>query len=247
MRAHDQAAARAFPGPDFYEVLRWIHAALNPAVYVEVGVLNGCSLAASQPHTLSIGIDPSPQPQSGPPGCRIFPLTSNEFFAAYDLREFTSGQDVDFALVDGLHLFEQTVEDFCNLERFMSPRGVIAIHDTIPLDRQTSSRIRTTEFYTGDVWKVVPWLRQCRPELAVATVAAGPSGLTLIRELNPQFDHSPVRGQTEPFAELEFDYFERHRDAFLETIPNQRAAVAAFCQNTPVQSTDSSGSVMPAR
>jgi len=248
MAAHDLAASRAFPGPDFREVLGWIHEALRPATYVEIGVYAGCSLAAVQPHTLAIGIDPDPQ-QDGcwPAGSRVFRLTSAEFFAKHDLRQLLGGKAVDLALIDGFHLFEQALEDLCNLERYIAPTGVIAVHDTIPLDRVTSARLRTTEFYTGDVWKIIPYLRRRRPELDVVTVTAAPAGLTLIRGLNPRYDPTQLLACTAEFAALEFDYFERHRQEFLRTMPNHRSAIQAFCQNTPVQSIASSGVAMPSR
>jgi hypothetical protein len=119
------------------------------------------------------------------------------------------------------------------------------MHDTIPLDRATSARTRTTEFYTGDVWKIVPHLRRYRPELEVATVTAAPSGLTLIRGLDPGRDHTQLLACTAELAALEFDYFERNREEFLRTMPNDRSAIQAFCQKTPVQSIASTGSVMP--
>jgi hypothetical protein len=248
MAAHDQAAVRAFPGPDFREVLRWVHQALHPATYVEIGVHSGCSLAAIQPYTLAIGIDPDPDPEGcWPAGTRVFRLTSTEFFVKHDLRQLLGGKAVDFALIDGFHLFEQAVEDLCNLERYIAPGGVIAVHDTIPLDRETSTRLRTTEFYTGDVWKVVPFLRRYRPELEIITVTAAPTGLTLVRGLDSEYDHSPLLTSTTEFAELEFQYFEQHREEFLRTLANDRSAIQTFCQKTPVQSTASSGVVIPAR
>jgi predicted O-methyltransferase YrrM len=248
MAAHDLAASGAFPGPGFREVLGWIHEALRPATYVEIGVYAGCSLAAVQAHTLAIGIDPDPQ-QDGcwPTGSRIFRLTSTEFFAKHDLRQVLGGKAVDLALIDGFHLFEQALEDLCNLERHIAPGGVIAVHDTIPLDRVTSARTRTTEFYTGDVWKMVPYLRRYRPELEVITVTAAPTGLTLIHGLNPGYHPTRLLASTAEFAALEFDYFERNREEFLRTMPNHRSAIQAFCQNTPVQSIASSGVEMPSR
>jgi len=231
MAADDLAASRAFPGPDFYEVLHWIHQSLRPATYAEIGVHSGFSLAALQPHTLAVGIDPEPRGQDRwSPGCRIFPLTSTEFFANHDLRRILGGKPLDLALIDGLHLFEQALEDFCNLERYIAPGGLIAIHDTMPLDRRTSSRSRTTEFHTGDVWKIVPFLRRLRPELDMVTVTAAPTGLTLVRGLHPEYGHSRLLAHTPEFAALDFNYFERHRGEFLCTIPNHRPAVEAFCQ-----------------
>ena len=46
----------------------------------------------------------------------IYELTSDEFFARYDLSELLGGP-VELAFIDGLHLFEQVLRDFVNLER----------------------------------------------------------------------------------------------------------------------------------
>ena len=243
MALHDGAAARRFPGPDFYAVLEWIHDALNPETYVEIGVLNGDSLRLAQPPTIAVGIDPNAVWE----GVRIFRLSSSEFFAHHDLRKVLGGRSVDFALVDGLHVFEQAIDDLFNLERYAGPGTVIALHDTIPLDRETSARNRRTEFYTGDVWKVLPFLRSYRPDLEMITVATAPTGLTLIRHCDCERDNTSILERIAEFAGLDFDYFERHCTEFLALMPNERSVVQAFCQYTPVQSIVRSGAVIPSR
>ena len=230
MAAHDWAAYEAFPGPDFHEVLAWIHADLCPETYVEIGVHSGTSLAIARSETFCVGIDPEPQAESFPANSRLFRLTSREFFSRYDLRHVLGGRAAGFALIDGLHRFEQVLEDLHNLERFMAPGGMVAVHDTIPLDRETSARERTTEFYTGDVWKVVAWLHRYRPEVEMVTVTTAPSGLTLIRGLDAERRPSAPDDSISTFARLEFDYFELHRNEFLRTILNRREPVADFCR-----------------
>ncbi len=248
MALHDADAAARFPGPDSYQVLGWIHEALKPETYLEVGVLGGCSLRLAQPPTVALGIDPAPLDDG--PWCtdtQLFRLTSTEFFTQHDPRRLLGGKPVAFAFIDGRHLFDQVIEDLFHLERHMAPHGIVALHDTIPLDRETSARRRTTEFYTGDVWKTLPFLRQERPDLEFVTVETAPTGLTLIRGWDPNRSVAPPSDRVAEFAALDFDYFERHSPEFLEPVPNDRAAVEAFCQNTPVQSIRSSGSVIFSR
>jgi len=247
MAAHDAAAARALPGPDFHHVLQWIHQIAKPAIYVEIGVHSGGSLTAVLPGTFAIGIDPEPREEFIPPGIQIYRLTSSEFFRKHDLSSILGGRAVDLALIDGFHLFEQALEDFCNLERYMAPEGIMAVHDTIPLNRETSSRQRVTEFYTGDVWKIVPFLSRYRPELTMTTVLTAPTGLTLIRGFDPAYRHRQLHRHIAGYRDLDFDDFVRYRAQFLQTIPNLRSAVEVFCQKTAVQSTRLSGVVMPSR
>lgn len=241
MANDDAAAAQRFPGPDYYEVLRWLHACLRPQAYLEIGVMNGCSLDAALPGTLAIGVDPAPQ-SAGERRAdrRLFPMTSSDFFNQSDLAAILGGKPLSLALIDGLHCFEQALEDLLNVARYTEPDGVIAIHDTVPLDRRTAERVRTTEFYSGDVWKIVPFLRTCLPEVKLVTVATAPTGLTLVRGLRALSATTPLLARAPEFARLDFDYFEQNGAAFLNLIPNHRALVEGFCQKTPVQSIRSS-------
>jgi len=248
MAAHDAEAAGRFPGPDVYEVLGWMHEILQPETYVEIGILGGHSLGLARPPTVAIGIDPAPAGMDQwSTDTRIFRVTSAEFFAHHDLPFILGGRPVAFALIDGLHIFENAMEDLWNLERYSSPETVIAIHDTIPLNRETASRQRTTEFYTGDVWKMAPFLRRYRPELDLITVETAPTGLTLVRGLNADYNSTWLHGCLAEFAALDMDFFERHRADFLGAVPNHRGLVEAFCQKTPVQSILSSGSAIRSR
>jgi hypothetical protein len=181
---HDLAAAQRLPGPACLEVLGWMHETLRPRVYVEIGVDWGESLRLARRPTIAVGIDPELRTER----CRfdaltyLFSMTSAAFFRAHS--SFAAG--FGLAFVDGLHLFEAALEDFLALERHAGPETVIALHDTIPLDAETSARSRTTDFYTGDVWRMLPWLAENRPDLEVATVRTAPSGLTLIRRGQPR-------------------------------------------------------------
>jgi hypothetical protein len=85
-----------------------------------------------------------------------------------------------------MHLFEFALRDFINLERYCARTSTCLVHDCYPLDERTSARERVTEFWTGDVWKLVLCLKKYRPDLDVHTVAAAPTGLTTIRRLDPK-------------------------------------------------------------
>ncbi|MGH9237574.1 MAG: class I SAM-dependent methyltransferase [Vicinamibacterales bacterium] len=182
---HIVHARRALPGAGYTEVLAWVHRALRPATYVEIGVFNGDSLVAAQPGTRIIGIDPAPTPnQPLPAGTRLFTMTSDEFFAGRDLPTELGAGHFDLAFIDGLHLFEQALLDFVHLERFAGPRSVIVLHDCLPLDSDTSQRVRTTDFYSGDVWKLTLCLRQERPDLTMTIIPTPPTGLCLVSGLD---------------------------------------------------------------
>src|SRR5258706_5348979 len=49
----------------------------------------------------------------------------------------------------------------------------------------TAARERVDAFWSGDVWKLVPCLKKYRPDLSIHTIASAPTGLPVIRNLDP--------------------------------------------------------------
>jgi hypothetical protein len=84
-----------------------------------------------------------------------------------------------------MHWFEYALRDFINVESWSQPGGAIVLHDCLPVFPLTASRERRTKFWVGDVWKVVQVLREYRPELRVKIIATAPSGLCVVRGLDP--------------------------------------------------------------
>lgn len=184
---------------EYYDLLSRIHQDLLPRTYLEVGVRNGDSLKRALPGTLKIGIDPAPDIHHALNlrTTRIFAQTSDDFFAQQSVRGLFGGRPIELAFVDGMHLFEFALRDFINIERLCARDSVVLVHDCVPIDAVTSARERTTSVWTGDVWKIVPCLKEHRPGLNVITSDAGPSGLAIITGLDPT---STVL--TERFAEI---------------------------------------------
>ena len=174
-----------FPGETYFDLLRRFHDWLRPKSYIEIGVSTGDSIVLAKPPTVAVGIDPEPRLLKAPKTvCKIFPLTSDDYFAARDPRHDIEAETVDLAFIDGLHLFEQVLRDFINIERVSSPTTLVLIHDCFAIDALTAERNRKTEFWTGDVWKIIPCLREFRPDLQVFTIATRPSGLGVVSNLN---------------------------------------------------------------
>jgi Methyltransferase domain len=219
-------AMRRLPGPAYYNVLRWIHEILRPANYVEIGVQRGVSLCQALDGTPRIGVDPKPMIPKALSSARIYELTSDEFFARYDLSDLLGGP-MKLAFIDGLHLFEQVLRDFIHLEGHSGPGTVILLHDCLPFDEETSSRERTTDFYSGDVWKAALALRRTRPELEMVTVRTAPTGLCMVSGL----DAASRRLEEElseivtTYRDLDFDYYSAHREEMPPEIPSEKDAV----------------------
>jgi predicted O-methyltransferase YrrM len=224
---HLNESLRRLPGPAYYQVLRWIHRILQPANYVEIGVHKGISLEQAIRSTPCIGVDPAPSVEHElSPAVTIYELTSDDFFAKHNPEELLGGP-VELAFIDGLHLFEQVLRDFVNLERRASPDAVIILHDCLPLDAVTAARERTTDFYAGDVWKATLALRRRRPELEMVIVPTAPTGLCLVRGLdraNRELERTLPEIEAE-YRGLGFDYYEAHRDDMPASIANDKEAV----------------------
>src|SRR5437763_221247 len=184
--ARDLLGAMFLHGEPYLGVLNRLHEHLRPRSYLEIGVARGDSLALVRADTRALGIDPEPQvPYALPANVRVFSETSDEFFARHDVRAELGGLPVDLAFIDGLHHFDYALRDFMNVERCCTPQSTIVLDDCFPRDRRTAERTRSTQFWSGDVWKVVVLLKKYRPELAVHTIAAPPTGVCLVRGLNP--------------------------------------------------------------
>jgi hypothetical protein len=184
--AHMLLAAASLPGEGYIQLLGRIHQTYRPRTYLEIGVAAGNSIVLVQPGTLAIGIDPAPAISHVlPASTRIFAQTSDAFFAEHDVRAEFGGAGVELAFIDGLHRFESALRDFINVERYCTPASTVLVHDCFPLDAATAARERGTTFWSGDVWKLIVCLKQYRSDLSVHTVAAAPTGLGVIRNLDP--------------------------------------------------------------
>ncbi|MDQ3102686.1 MAG: class I SAM-dependent methyltransferase, partial [Actinomycetota bacterium] len=233
-----EESSRRLPGPAYYQVLTWIHSFLGPANYVEIGVHQGISLTKAERDTPTIGIDPAPNinpriEHDLPDDLKIYELTSDEFFAQHDVEDLLGGP-VELAFIDGLHLFEQVLRDFINVERRSAAGTVILLHDCLPLDEVTASRERTTDFYSGDVWKATLAIRRLRPELEMTIVRTAPSGLCLIRGLDRQNRclEKKLPEVESSYRDLGFDHYSEHRAEMPEEIPNEPDAVADWLRRT---------------
>lgn len=114
------------------------------------------------------------------------------------------------AFIDGLHLFEQVLRDFINIEKYASAKTVVLIHDCFPPTEISARRDRVTDFWTGDVWKIIPCLKDARPDLQINVIPTIPSGLGIITGLNSnsrvleqRIDELIEKYMTTPYSVLE--------------------------------------------
>lgn len=216
-------------GEYYFQVLERIHAALRPATYVEIGVFLGESLRLAKAPTVAIGVDPDPKLNAPlAPNQRVFVETSDHFFAQHDLREELGGKPVELAFIDGMHQFEFALRDFINLERFCTKDSTILIHDCYPLDRETAGREQgPVSFWSGDIWRLIVLLKKYRPDLSVNIIGAPPTGLGVVRGLDPD---SRVLAENydrlcEEFLQLDYAFLDDDKARKLSLVKNDWANV----------------------
>jgi SAM-dependent methyltransferase len=167
-------ARRLFGGLRYIEVLQYLHETRRFRRYLEIGVATGGTLTLSKA-LVSYGVDPDFNlrfPLEG--NFVLVRTTSDRFFAEY------AGEKFDFAFVDGLHVAQQVAKDIFNASRVLVPGGLIALHDTVPINRVVASPTRYTTVWTGDVYRaLLPYLDRFPAD--VLTFLAPPSGLSFIK------------------------------------------------------------------
>lgn len=177
-------------GMHYIDLLGRFHEVRRPGTYLEVGSQKGLSLQPARGRC--IAIDPSFRIESdviaGKEDLYLYQGTSDDFFASNYLGQM--GIRIDFAFLDGMHLFEFLLRDLINTERRAAgPKSVIALHDCVPYARIMTTRDwdkSITRSWTGDVWKLIPILRRYRPDLEVKVLDCEPTGLVLISHCDSQ-------------------------------------------------------------
>jgi hypothetical protein len=127
------------------------------------------------------------------PALQVFQETSDAFFAKRDLEGLLGGP-VDLAFLDGMHLFEYLLRDFFNTERYCRRNSVIVLHDCAPCDEFIATRSpqdpkrrnsKNPGWWAGDAWKMLPILKQFRPDITIYVLDSVPTGLVVVTNLDP--------------------------------------------------------------
>jgi len=176
-----------------HEFLAELHRRLQPKTYLEVGVQSGASLVLAEAADLAIGIDPIGAREFLPANARnnqrIGAGTADQFFSQAD-RNVSLLPDrelqVDFAFIDGMHLFEYALRDFMNIERYCRGGSVVVFDDVLPRNQHEARRLEPGTpilgDWTGDVWKVAPVLEahHTSPHLYLRLVDTQPTGVFVV-------------------------------------------------------------------
>ena len=218
--SHEPDQIPEINGTRYFRVLKRLHEQLNPDWYLEVGTFTGKSLTLASCNT--IAVDPNFQikfPVINPTGRQMFffQQTSDDFFESGFIKN--NKISVDFAFLDGMHLFEFLLRDFIQAEKVMRKGGVIALHDCCPTTEYMATRDFHSGPWTGDVWKTLLILLRYRPDLKIDVTTAGGTGLVLVRNLNPR---SQVLGKK--YDALVKEYMD-------QTLSDQEGGIGGYYRN----------------
>jgi len=182
-------------GVSYLDFLAALHTHLTPRTYLEIGTETGVSLAAASCD--AIAVDPNFTLRTSATGKRTrtyyFQMSSDNFFATENVAGLL-GRPVDITFLDGMHLFEFLLRDLIGTEAACHPRSLILLHDCLPLNPRMalrqfvpgdSSEPDSAYFWTGDVWKLLPILREHRPDLRLHLLDCPPTGLVAITRVDP--------------------------------------------------------------
>jgi methyltransferase family protein len=165
----------------YLDFLEAVHQKLSPQTYLEIGVNTGASIERAR--CPSIGIDPNvniPETRVLGDNVQLAHTTSDKFFAKPDLLTKLPVPAVDLSFIDGMHLYEFSLRDFINVEKHSRPGTAIVFDDMLPRSSLEAQRNRESVAWTGDVWKIIPTLREHRPDLMCIQVNTQPTGLLLV-------------------------------------------------------------------
>ena len=144
----------------------------NLEKYLEIGVENGYTFEKVDV-IYKIGLDPATNYDNK----ALIKTSSDIFFHKINESNYISdilGYPIDYfdiILIDGMHHFENVLNDFNNSIKKLSEKGFILINDCIPINYNEQLRIPIHHYYyndilkykeewTGDVWKFVYYLLQ---------------------------------------------------------------------------------------
>lgn len=166
--------------------------------YLEIGVNEG-RLMSYIHADVAVGIDPhfvlSHNAAAHKKRTHLISASSDHFFDTPGSLDVLEGPP-DFSFLDGYHTFDFLLRDFMNTEAISGRTSVIGMHDCLPLDEIMAERSFTTwqtrtlgtrfqGAWTGDVWKIIPILKQYRPDLKLQLIDCPPTGVVCVTNLDP--------------------------------------------------------------
>jgi SAM-dependent methyltransferase len=216
--------ADAMPGTNRIRAVQQALAMRSKPVYLEIGVSRGQAFQRISAD-IKIAVDPAfrltdrTRELADAKGrdVRYFETTSDAFFGTE--TALLEQYPIDVALIDGLHTYEQVVDDVENAVRHLRDDGVIFLHDCNPPFELAGRRADSWDdfmaqqsgplkigIWNGDVWKAIVHLRSTRDDLVVGVLKCD-QGVGFVRKGMPEsmLPYSPEQVAGLTYADLKLD------------------------------------------
>lgn len=173
----------AFSKINYTTVLKKVHELYKKNYYYfEVGTFRGNSMRLAKGHAVGVDVNfvIEQNIMLDKQSLNLYQTTSDDFFDQYADQVYNLNK-IDVAFIDGLHYSEQVLLDFLNVEKYSNRNAIYFFHDVLPRTFETALKDRSTQMWTGDVWKAIWVLKQLRDDLEFLFLDAPPSGLLMVR------------------------------------------------------------------
>ena len=126
----------------------------------------------------------------------------------------------DLIFIDGLHEYSQVKKDIINSLKILSPKGIILVHDCMPLTFLDQAIPRGQRKWNGDVWKSIVETRTKDEIFTCVGCFDQGIGMILKRKNDKKLD-LPLRFKSN-FKNLRYqDYFNNYKD-YLNLVTSEK-------------------------
>jgi hypothetical protein len=152
-------------------------------------------------------------------------MTSTDFFKNKATLKLSNNK-IDIAFIDGLHTYEQTLEDFLNCSQYLSSNGIIFFHDCNPTSAEAAAPLNSPKEkmrkfpgqnpeWNGDVWKTILHIRSLIPEWQAFVLDCDYGVGVAVRKKNPE----PLNFSQTAIKAMDYSDLQKNRESFLGLKP----------------------------
>ena len=160
---------------------------------------------------------------------QYFEVTSDDFFNQN--QSLLNQKRPDLTFIDGLHTYEQSLNDTLNTLKVSSDSAIIVLHDCNPLDALAAYPAASIDvaraalkdhkdwknIWNGDVWKTIVAIRKNHPELT-AFVLNTDHGLGFVCK-KARTSLPEVFNAINSIPDLDYTFLEKNRNELLDLKP----------------------------
>jgi tetratricopeptide (TPR) repeat protein len=176
-------AQAKFPDEDIGSILSYLHSHSKFQSYLEIVNWDqdiGNSLAKTNTTTISISHQTLKISTSNR---YFFKAHPNLFFNKVNLSDIIQSK-LGMIYIASDNDLPQFLIALIYLSDYITPKTIICVKNTYPLDGITSSERKYTSFWTGNIWKLVPVLKEFFPSINIKTLKAFPAGVSIMNNFD---------------------------------------------------------------